>query len=386
MESKIIEETKAISIRSKATLPPLSYYQELDNNMNSDKFFLTCTQPMHQLTYFETVTMPYIANSVIGSLHSWEQQLKNHDFIFAPWFHKTGFKEVFLSAFESAFSRLRYTKVNHPFHTLSDYLTATNSTASHLTTNNYLTTLFWFVDNTTGVGYIGDRQGNVELSLAIREKLVTLPQYVLNSVMQSVVLSHWNWRERNTGSIKKQSYPQLHPPIRQETNDNTFSIDYSSICLLVEPEDPNNRNRNANAKKRANHRPLDNRGLSHFLAKLPKPNKLIPTSVESEVKLETPDTQVQHLLLELKVNVQSMIFRINNLESMLQTPPVDTIDRVTAKFAHLLVDVPKLDYRLRLLERREDMDFLGMTPNDDSNIYTPSSEHPYDSEMRIHRK
>jgi hypothetical protein len=204
--------------------------------------------------------------------------------------------------------------------------------------------------------------------------------------MQSVVLSHWNWRERNTGSIKKQSYPQLHPPIRQETNDNTFSIDYSSICLLVEPEDPNNRNRNANAKKRANHRPLDNRGLSHFLAKLPKPNKLIPTSVESEVKLETPDTQVQHLLLELKVNVQSMIFRINNLESMLQTPPVDTIDRVTAKFAHLLVDVPKLDYRLRLLERREDMDFLGMTPNDDSNIYTPSSEHPYDSEMRIHRK
>jgi hypothetical protein len=122
------------------------------------------------------------------------------------------------------------------------------------------------------------------------------------------------------------------------------------------------------------------------LAKLPKPNKLIPTSVEPEVKLDTPDTQVQHLLLELKVNLQSLICRMNQVESSIFTPPVDTADKTLALLVELKQDFQKLDYRVRLLERNGDMDFLGMVPNDDSNIYTPSSEHPYDSEMGIHRK
>ena len=234
MDGKHSDEHRTLHTSSnpKPTVPTVDYYHEVNNAMNLANFPKGWT--ILQVTFFKDVITPYIIHSVIGTLHGWEQQSKSHDFIYASWFHLNGFKNAFLSALESALSKLRYTRVDLTTFTLNNYLTDTNPTASHITSPDYLTTWYWGVDTTTGVGFVGDRQGDKDVSTEIRNLLANLPQQVFSAVLHSPVFSRWNWQEKTSGTQKKTiPFPQLVPPTRYDIDTQSFYVDFTTIGLSI---------------------------------------------------------------------------------------------------------------------------------------------------------
>ena len=230
MDGKQTEEyrTQPTTSRPKLIAPTIAYYHEVNDAMSLVNF--PKTRPFDQVTFFKEVTTPYIIHSVIGTLYGWEQQSKCHDFIYASWFHLTGFKNAFLTALESALTKLRYSRVDLNNFTLNSYLTDTNPTASHITTQDYLTTWYWGVDTTTGVGFVGDRHGNEDVSAEIRDVLSNLPQQVFTAVLHSPVLSRWNWQEKTSGIQKKTiPFPQLVLPTRYDIDTHSFYVDFTTL-------------------------------------------------------------------------------------------------------------------------------------------------------------
>ena len=63
-----------------------------------------------EFCYLTEVITPYVVASCLGTINGWIKQLRNHDFIYAGWFHAEGFRQIFISCLNAAFIDLPYSK------------------------------------------------------------------------------------------------------------------------------------------------------------------------------------------------------------------------------------------------------------------------------------
>ena len=54
---------------------------------------------------------PFLLYCMLGTLRNWAQQTASKHFLHTHWFQRWGFRKVFLHAFDTAYSRLPYRRV-----------------------------------------------------------------------------------------------------------------------------------------------------------------------------------------------------------------------------------------------------------------------------------
>ena len=214
------------------------------------------------------------------------------------------------------------------------------------------------MDTTTGVGFVGDRQGDKDVSTEIRNLLANLPQQVFSAVLHSPVFSRWNWQEKTSGTQKKTiPFPQLVPPTRYDIDTQSFYVDFTTIGLSIALE-PGTRVTKLVSRRRANSKQLTNRGILQFIHKQVgwKPS---PTPTASP-NIEPPADEIKHdlvlpILAQLSECKQDLHYYVDSKtaksDSNLQVFQRECRDNFVSKSEYniLLSKMKALEVRIDLL-------------------------------------
>ena len=208
----------------------------------SDKHFPFCSAGV-EYRYLTEVITPYVVASCLGTINGWIKQLRNHDFIYAGWFHAEGFRRIFISCLNAAFTDLPYSKSFDPndppiIHYTNSLLGAQCLTVTHP---------------------VKDILNMYTVHLA------GLPNIVLNAAKK---LKPLNWKAKvKAGATIRFAEPILSNPLLH-VEDTCTKLDFSTLQIISVREGlPPQVQTKKMTKKRATSQALIDKRIDFFLIK-----------------------------------------------------------------------------------------------------------------------
>ena len=313
----------------------------------SDKHFPFCSAGV-EFCYLTEVITPYVVASCLGTINGWIKQLRNHDFIYAGWFHAEGFRRIFISCLNAAFTDLPYSKSFDPNDPPIIHYTNPHLGAQCLT-----------------VTYLGKDMLNMYTA-----HLAGLPNIVLNAAKKLKPLN-WNQKVKAKATIRFAepilSKPSLH------VEDTCTKLDFSTLQIISVREGlPPQVQTKKMTKKRATSQALIDKRIDFYLIKTHY-RKESSASEADESSSSTLRTQLEEMKTALHKAQQQITILLAERGTFSQT--IDYLQKqlsfIQYQVTGLNVLYPKLEVQMKELNDQVNMYLLD--PPDSLIPITPFS-------------
>ena len=193
---------------------------EIHNRLHPQFMGLPLTEKYFILHYIQ----PFLLYCMLGTLRNWAQQTASKHFLHTHWFQRWGFRKVFLHAFDTAYSRLPYRRVQCSGDQLT---TMTTLTAEPYAYQGLPLSFFWNVNLVDqGTGFCG---GIVDIANPSYTYFSTLFPELISSLFDQIKAQtpSWGWKQAKKRKVNiKVTLPT------STVNGNIWTLDFNTITLV----------------------------------------------------------------------------------------------------------------------------------------------------------